>query len=216
MAIDRALHRYTLGEELVNAITHGIGAVLAVIGTIILLTMAKGEPLLVTGVVVFGVTMVLMYTVSTVYHALGRNEGKVVLRILDHCCVFLLIIGTYAPYTLCVIGSAFGYVLFTINCVVGIIGIILTAIDMKKYAKFAMVCYIAMGWLIIIGFKTLLDSLSTLSFWLLIGGGIVYTLGAVVYGLGKKCRYVHSLWHFMVLAGNIMHYFSILYFIKGI
>lgn len=210
MAIDRTLHKYTLGEELVSAISHGIGAVLAIIGTVFLcIRAAQIDAVALVSAILFGVTMVLLYTVSTVYHALAPNGGKKVLRILDHCFVFVLIIGTYAPYCLSGMHNLYGYILYSVNCVLGVVGITLTAIDMKRFSKFAMVCYILMGWIIVLAFKTLFDSVALAGIiWLLVGG-VIYTVGAVLYGLGKKKKYIHSLWHFFVLGGTICHFISI-------
>ena len=210
MSVDRTLHQYTLGEELVSAISHGLGAILAVVGTIFgCIKAAPREPVYLVSMLIFGLSMTLMYTVSTVYHALAPNGGKKVLRILDHCFVFLLITGTYAPYTLAAMHNAYGIVLFAINCTAAVVGITLTAIDMKKFAKFSMVCYIAMGWIIILCVKPLLDVLPTPGFILLVAGGVVYTVGALLYALGKTRRYIHSLWHFFVLGGTVLHFLSI-------
>ena len=134
MAADRTLHKYTLGEELVNAITHGIGAAAAIVGMIFLILNSVGHGASVmVGSILFGVSMILLYTVSCIYHALKHNSGKKVLRILDHCFIYILILGTYAPYSIAVIGGIKGYVLFIINCAIGALGISLTAVDMKKF-----------------------------------------------------------------------------------
>lgn len=214
MAIDRTLHKYTTGEELISAISHGLGAILAAIGTVFgCIKAAPRKPIYLFVMLIFGLSMTLMYTVSTVYHALAPNGGKKVLRILDHCFVFLLITGTYAPYTLAAMRNTYGIVLFAVNCTAAIIGITLTAIDMKQFAKFSMVCYIAMGWIIILCVKPLLEVLPTNGFLLLVAGGIIYTVGAILYAVGKKRRYIHSLWHFFVLGGSILHFLSIYLYI---
>ncbi len=214
MAVDRTLHHYTLGEELVSAISHGLGALLAAIGTGFAVAKALPlPPVYLVSVLIFGISMTLLYTVSTIYHALAPNGGKKVLRILDHCFVFLLITGTYAPYALAAMNNVYGYVLFAANCAAAVVGITLTAVDMKKYAKFSMVCYIVMGWMVLLCVKPLFDALPVPGFVLLVAGGVVYTLGAVVYGLGKKGRYIHSIWHFFVLAGSVLHFLSIYLYI---
>ncbi len=217
MAADRTLHKYSLGEEIVNAITHGLGAATAIVGLIFLILLSNGTGASVmVGNVLFGSSMILLYTVSCVYHGLKRNKGKKVLRILDHCFVFILILGTYAPYSISVVGGIKGYLLFIINCAIGALGVTLTAIDMKKFAVVSMLCYIVMGWLVLIIIGTVYRALPSASFYLLLLGGVVYTLGAVVYALGRKGRYIHSVWHVMVLAANVMHYFSIIFFVTAL
>lgn len=213
MAIDRTLHKYTLGEELVNAISHGLGAAAGIVGLIFLIISSVGHGASVmVGNILFGASMIILYLGSCIYHALKRNGAKKVFRILDHCFVYLLIIGTYAPYSIAVVGGVKGYLLYIINCCIGVVGITFTAIDMKKFSKLSMPCYIVMGWLILMNITGVYSALPKLSFYLLLFGGVVYTLGAVVYALGRKARYIHSVWHFMVLIANVMHYFSILYF----
>ena len=210
MAIDRTLHKYTLGEELVSAISHGIGAVLAIIGTVFAcIRAAELDTVALVSVILFGSSMTLLYTVSTVYHALAPNGGKKVLRILDHCFVYVLIIGTYAPYCLAGMHNLFGYILYAVNCAIGAVGITLTAIDMKRFSKFSMVCYILMGWIIVIAFRTLWESIATAGIVWLLAGGVIYTVGAVLYGIGKTKKYIHSLWHFFVLGGSVCHFISI-------
>lgn len=162
-----------------------------------------------TSIVIYGVSMISMYTVSTVYHALKPNGGKKVMRILDHCFVYILIIGSYAPFTLAGIGGTTGILLFSAVIALGAMGIVLTAIDMKRFSKFCFTCYLLMGWIIILDIKPLINSLDGIGLFLLVSGGIVYTVGAVFYGLGKKVKYIHSLWHFFVLAGTALQFLSI-------
>ena len=214
MAIDRKLHKYTLGEELVSSISHGAGAVLAVIGTALGSVYAYnfGAAAFVS-VLLFGIFMALLYAVSTVYHSLAANGGKKVMRILDHCFVYVLIIATYAPYCLVALSQPTGLILYIINCSIGVIGITFTAIDMKKFGKFAMTCYILMGWLIIFALNSLVKNVPAGGILLLLLGGAAYTVGAVIYGLGRKLRYAHSVWHFFVLAGSMLHYFSVMLYV---
>lgn len=212
---DRTLHKYTLGEELVSAISHGIGALLSIAGTIVLIYFAalSNDTWKIVSVCIYGASMIILYTVSTVYHSLAPSGGKKVMRILDHCVIYLLIAGTYTPFVLVTLRGLTGWLLFGINCTAAVVGITLTAIDFKKFGKFAMVCYLAMGWVVIFGIVPLIKTLSLWGLIFLLEGGIFYTVGAVLYGLGKKKRYIHSLWHFFVLAGTIFHYFSILLYV---
>jgi len=212
MAIDRKLHKYTLGEELLSSISHGLGAILALVGSILLgIKAADNGTLQFISVIIYGISMILLYTGSTIYHALAPNRGKQVLRILDHCFVYVLIIGSYAPFTLAGIQGWVGITIFLVVLVLGIIGITLTAIDMKRFSKFCFICYLAMGWAIVIAIKPLINSLDSNGLIFLITGGLVYTLGAVLYGIGKKYKYIHSVWHFFVLGGSVLHFLSIYY-----
>lgn len=211
MAIDRTLPKYTLGEELWSSISHGVGALLALAGTIFAcIRAADAGTVALVSVIIYGISMMLTYTVSTVYHALAPNGGKKVLRILDHCFIFTLIVGTYAPFALAAIGGARGWILFSVVLAAAVVGIALNAVDLKKYAVFSMICYIAMGWAIVFMIKPLAAAVPASGLWLLVGGGIAYTVGAIFYGIGSKVKYIHSVWHFFVLAGSVLHYFAVL------
>lgn len=203
------LPRYSLSEELISAITHGIGVGLSIAGMIVLLVMGRHDPLTTVSVTIFGVTMIMLYLVSTLYHALGVNKGKTVFRVLDHCTIFLLIAGTYTPISLVCFGGAVGWVIFGIVWGVAALGIVLNAVNLKRYAKFSMACYIGLGWLVIFFLKPLMERLDSTSITLLVIGGVIYTVGAIVYGVGKKVKYMHSIWHFFVMGGTIFHFFVI-------
>ncbi len=203
------LPRYSLSEELMSAITHGVGVGLAIAGMVVLLVQGHHTPLSMVSVSVFGATMILLYLVSTLYHALGVNKGKKVFQVLDHCTIFLLIAGTYTPISLVCFGGATGWVIFGIVWGVAVLGIVLNAVNLQRYKKFSMVCYIGLGWLVIFFFKPLIEHLDPTSIIYLIVGGVFYTVGAVIYNRGKKVKYMHSVWHFFVLGGTIFHYFVI-------
>lgn len=203
------LPSYSLPEELISAITHGIGVGLSIAGLAVLLVFGHHDALTMASVFVFGVTMILLYLVSTLYHGLGVNRAKRVFRVLDHCTIFLLIAGTYTPISLVCFGGATGWLIFDIVWGVAVLGIILNAIDLKRFTKLSMACYIGLGWLVVFFFKPLLERLDSTSIVLLIAGGVIYTVGAVIYGVGKKVKYMHSLWHFFVMGGTIFHYFVI-------
>lgn len=204
-----SLPKYSLSEEIMSAITHGVGVGLAIAGMVVLLVMGHHDPLTMVSVSIFGATMIMLYLVSTLYHGLGVNKGKKVFRILDHCTIFLLIAGTYTPISLLCFGGAIGWVIFGIVWGVAIIGIVLNAIDLHRFGKLSMACYIGLGWLVIFFFKSLIERLDQTSIILLVIGGVIYTVGAAVYGTGKKVKYMHSVWHFFVLGGTIFHYFVI-------
>lgn len=206
-----ALPRYTLGEELVSAISHGLGAAFGIVALVLCVvkSASAGSAIGVVSSALYGSMMILLYTMSTIYHALKRNRAKQVFRVFDHCSIFLLIAGTYIPIVLVGIGGAWGWTFFGVVVAAAILGIVFNAIDIERYKKFSMICYIAMGWVIVIGFKPLMDSIATGGIILLIVGGVVYTIGAVVYGVGKKAKYLHSIWHFFVLGGSILHFLMI-------
>ena len=206
-----ALPKYTLGEELVSAISHGLGAAFGIVALVLCVvkSASAGSAIGVVSSDLYGSMMILLYTMSTIYHALKRNRAKQVFRVFDHCSIFLLIAGTYIPIVLVGIGGAWGWTFFGVVVAAAILGIVFNAIDIERYKKFSMICYIAMGWVIVIGFKPLMDSIATGGIILLIVGGVVYTIGAVVYGVGKKAKYLHSIWHFFVLGGSILHFLMI-------
>lgn len=204
--------RYTLSEELINAISHGIGMLLAIAGMVLCIVKAGAEGNVV-GVVsssLYGSFMIILYLMSTLYHSFKQDSKvKKVFRIFDHCSIFLLIFGTYIPYTLLTLKGALGWTIFGIVLAATIIGIVLSSINLEKFKKISMICYLVMGWAIIGAVKPIYNNLDVKGFALLLVGGIIYTIGAVIYGLGKKHKYMHSLWHIFVLAGTILQFFSI-------
>ena len=210
-----AIPRYTVGEELINSISHGVGAGLGI--TALVLCIVKScSPLdgyKLASSIVFGLTTTLLYLMSCLYHALKVNRAKRVFRVIDHCTIFLLIAGTYTPYTLNTLRGVTGWVLFGIVWGVGILGIVLNAVSLKKFAKLSVACYIALGWVVIFASKELISSLDRGGLWLLLAGGIAYTVGAVLYGIGAKKRYFHSVFHFFCLIGTVLHFFSIYFYV---
>lgn len=200
------LPSYTIGEEIANAITHGLGVVLAIAGAPILLTIAPKEPTAMVSVGIYSLTMFLLYLVSTLYHSLDVCRAKKVFQVLDHCTIYLLIAGTYTPVSLLCIGGATGWTLVAIVWTAGVLGIVLNAVDMRKFRVLSMVCYMAMGWCVIFFLPQLLAAIDTVSLILLVTGGVVYTVGAVIYGIGVTVRYMHSLWHVFCLAGSVFHF----------
>jgi len=207
--------KYTLGEELINSISHGIGAGLG-IAALVLCIVKSCSPLdgyKLASSIVFGVTMTLLYLMSCLYHALKVNRAKHVFRVIDHCTIFLLIAGTYTPYTLNTLRGLTGWLLFGVVWGVGILGIVLNAVSLKRFAKLSVACYIALGWVVLFASKQLISSLQPTGFWLLLSGGIAYTVGAVLYAIGSKKRYFHSIFHFFCLIGTAFHFFSIYFYV---
>lgn len=207
--------KYTLSEELINSISHGIGAGLG-IAALVLCIVKSCNPLdgyKLASSIVFGITTTLLYLMSCLYHALKVNRAKHVFRVIDHCTIFLLIAGTYTPYTLITLRGLTGWLLFGIVWGVGILGIVLNAVSLKRFAKMSVACYIALGWVVIFASKQLVASLDPNGFWLLLAGGIAYTVGAVLYGIGAKKRYFHSVFHLFCLIGTALHFFSIYFYV---
>ena len=160
----------------------------------------------------FSSKILTLYTMSTLYHSLIGTPKKV-FRILDHCMIFVLIAGTYTPYTLVALKGSLGYSIFAFVWIVAIIGIVLNAINLEKYKKISMFCYLLMGWIIIFSFKSVIASIGNTGTLLLLAGGIVYTIGAIIYGIGSKKRYFHGIWHILIIIGSFLQYLSILFYV---
>lgn len=203
--------RYTLGEEIFSSVTHGLGSLLAIGSTAVLIVLSSiySDAWSVVGSAIFGASLIILYSMSTLYHSITNEKAKKFFRIMDHNTIFFLIAGTYTPITISILRGWIGWVLFGIVWGAAIIGIVLNSIDLEKFRKPSVVCYIAMGWVIIFAVKPLMDAMSSLSLWLLIGGGIFYTVGVIFYAI-KKVKYFHSIWHIFTLLGSVCHYFSIL------
>ena len=207
--------KYTLGEELINSITHGIGAGLG-IAALVLSIVKSCSPLdgyKLASSIVFGLTTTLLYLMSCLYHALKVNKAKRVFRVIDHCTIFLLIAGTYTPYTLITLRGMTGWLLFGIVWGVSILGIVLNAVSLKRFAKMSVACYIALGWVVLFASRQLVASIDRMGLGLLLAGGIAYTVGAVLYGIGARKRYFHSIFHFFCLIGTAFHFFSIYFYV---
>lgn len=200
--------RYSTGEEIAHAVSHGIGAGLSIVA-LVLLSIKAGwrADIVTTSYVIFGVSLFVLYLFSTLYHALPL-AAKTVFGIFDHCSIFILIAGTYTPYCLTIIKGAFGWTIFGIIWGLAVLGIVLYAIFGKKMKIISVFMYIIMGWLVIFATKRLYSCISATSFRLLLAGGLAYTVGCIFYAL-KKVKWMHALWHIFVLAGSMLHFFSV-------
>ena len=197
---------YTPLEEFLNALSHVIGAALSLWGVIMLITKNLYRKNFLPGILIYGVTLFMLYSVSSIYHALTGGKIKSIFRKFDHCSIFLLIAGTYTPICMNYITEPSGIIVLLTVWAVAIVGISLNLIDVNKFSKISMACYLVMGWSIVFIFKPAMRCLSAFQLkWLLIGG-IFYSVGAILYVLGKKIKYVHFVWHLFVLAGSICHY----------
>ena len=211
MSGEKLNKRYTLGEEIFNAVSHGAGGLLSIAGTVVLIVLCAvySDAWSVISACVYGASLIILYTMSTLYHAITNEKAKKFFRVMDHNTIFFLIAGTYTPFTLVTLRGKLGWILFGIVWGSALIGIILNSIDLEKFRKPSVVCYILMGWVIIIAVKPMLNSLPGLSLVFLLLGGIFYTVGVIFYSL-KKIKWFHSVWHLFTVSGSVLHYFSVL------
>jgi len=213
---DRVLPSYTKGEEIFNMVTHILGAVLGIVATVLCPIFASSGYGIVSGVI-FGVSLIILYTMSSIYHGLSpKLKAKKVFQILDHCAIFILIAGSYTPFALCPLrieNPAIGWTIFGVIWGITILGITLNSIDLKNFKVFSMICYLVMGWCIIFRIHTLPSLITPAGFTLLLLGGIIYTLGAILYGIGKKHKYIHSMFHICVFIASLLHFFCILLYV---
>lgn len=203
--------KYTLGEELTNAISHGVGALTAIAALVLCVVKAasRGDVWAIVSGAVYGATLIILYLMSTLYHSLKVNKAKRVFRVIDHCSIFLLIAGTYTPFTLVSLRDTVGWPLFGVVWAAAVAGITLNAVSLKKFAIVSVVCYLAMGWAVVFAFKDLQAALPPDAISLLIWGGVAYTVGAILYGIGARKKYFHSVFHFFCLIGSALHFLSI-------
>ena len=207
--------RYTIGEEIANAITHGIGTLLSIAALVVLIVRAvkhapsEATARYVVGFTIFGSSLIILYLFSTLYHALPLGAKKV-FGIFDHCSIYILIGGTYTAYCLTALRGAIGWILFGIVWGAAVLGIVFYAVFGSKMRLLSLFTYIPMGWVVVFAIKPLIARLPAVSFRFLVLGGVLYTAGCIFYAL-KKIKWMHGIWHLFVLGGGIMHFFS-LYF----
>ncbi len=211
---DKKAREYTLGEEIANAITHGIGAGLAIAALVLLIVKAviDGAGLNLLAALFFGICLLIEYLMSTLYHALAPEGAKRVFKVLDHSCIYLLIAGTYTPYCLITLMPYGGFWLFIAIWVMALAGVACEAFWTFRPRWVSAVLYVAMGWCIVMYIPTLLEVMDPVGFWLLLAGGIAYTIGAVLYIL-KKVKWMHSIFHVFALAGSILQFFSVYFYV---
>lgn len=220
-AKNRSLPDYTRGEELFNMISHIVGGGIGVLILIacIIVGAIRRNPLGVVLGILFGVSMIMLYTMSSIYHGLRGERAKRVFQVLDHCTIYFLIAGTYTPILLCRLAPKYpvhAWVTFGVVWGLTALAIVLTAVNMHKYRHFSMICYIGIGWSIIFSIVQVYEVLSTVGFVLLLSGGIAYTVGALIYNLGKKAknvRYLHSVFHLFVICGSVLQALCIIIYV---
>ncbi len=211
--IDRSMQKrvQTIGEEIANSVSHGVGLVASVVAVpfLILAAVEGGEAAAVVGASIFGLTLVMVFLTSTLYHAVTHPGAKPVLQIIDHGAIYLLIAGTYTPFTLGVLRGGWGWTLFGIVWGLGLTGIILKIVSGVRYPRLSIVLYLAMGWLVVIAIKPLWETLPTGGLLWLLAGGLAYT-GGVVFYAADRLRYAHLIWHLCVIAGATCHFIAVL------
>lgn len=211
----RQLPDYTRGEEVMNMVTHIVGGGIALAALLGSVFMTSG-PRELTGMLIYSISMICLYTMSSVYHGLIPSMGKKVLQVLDHCAIYFLIAGTYTPIALCALRPVYpflGWGILAAQWGLAALAVTLTAIDLKKYNVFSMICYVGMGWMILPFMNQVRQVLTDPGFYWLLAGGIAYTLGAILYGIGSKKRWFHSIFHIFVVLGSALQLVCILFYV---
>lgn len=216
---DRELPTYTKGEEIFNMVSHIVGGAIGLIGMVlcIIFSAIHQNSYAIVGSIIYGISMIFLYTMSSIYHGLKpTRKAKKVMQILDHCTIYVLIAGTYTPILLSSImkvNQVAAWTMLAIVWIFAILGIVLNAIDLKQFRVFSMICYIAMGWCIIFRIDLVIKSLGMTGFILILLGGIIYTLGTILYGIGRKVKYMHSMFHLCVVIGTLLQLIAIILYV---
>ena len=210
---NKVIRPQTMGEEIANAITHGVGTLLAIAGCVIAIVYAAafGDALSVVSASLYGSGLILLYLFSTLYHSLTNPKAKKVFRVFDHCSIFILILSSYIPISLSLLRGALGWTLFGINAACTVLGIVFNSINLEKWKGVSLVLYIIMGWSVVFVCSSVFASVPPAGIALLVTGGAAYTIGVIFYKL-PQYKYMHSVWHLFVLAGSVLHFFFILFY----
>ena len=199
---------YTTGEEIFNSVSHGAGGLLSIAAIVLLVVFAPKNGITVTSLSIYGASLIILYTMSCLYHAFTNMQVKKVFQIFDHVSIYLLIAGTYTPFCLCVLGGAFGWTIFGIIWGLAAVGITIYSVFGNSMRKMSSITYVIMGWIVIVAFLPLRETLPKISFVFLATGGVAYTAGFPFYGL-TTVKWAHSIFHLFVLAGSVLHFFSV-------
>lgn len=216
---ERTLPPYTKGEEIFNMVSHISGGALSVAALVLCVIFSAVHKNVygVVGSAIYGASLIILYTMSSIYHGLKPNlTAKKVFQVIDHCSIFLLIAGTYTPIALCSLreyNTALGWTVFGVVWAAAILGIVLNSIDIKSNRRFSAICYLMMGWCVIFAIKPTYEMLTKGGMTFLVLGGVSYTVGAMFYYFFKNRRYMHSVFHLFVLLGSIMHFFTIFFYV---
>lgn len=205
---------YSLKEEIANGVTHGLGAVASIVGLAVLVGYAamNGDAQDVTAVAIFGASMILLYTSSTLYHSVPHDGARAVFKVLDHASIYILIAGSYTPFALISLRGDLGWEIFTIIWSLAAFGVIFKIFFTGKFDKLSTVIYLAMGWLIVFYGKSVTEAVPSGGMWLLLAGGLSYTVGVVFY-VWDKLPFNHAIWHLFVLGGTVCHFFAVLFYV---
>lgn len=205
---------YSLGEEIAHTISHGIGLLLSIAGLAVLVAFASlyGDAWHITSSAIYGATLILLYTASTLYHGIPQSKSKQLLRRLDHAAIFLLIAGTYTPFTLVNMRGVWGWSLFGLVWGLAILGMVLELVMKRRIKWLSISLYLGLGWLVLIAIKPLIDSVATGGIVLLLAGGLSYSLGVIFY-VWKRLSYHHAVWHLFVMGGSALHFFSVFFYV---
>ncbi len=208
------VRRYSTGEEIANSIIHGLGIILSIAGLAVLTAFASvfGSVWHIVSCSIYGATQIILYTASTLYHSVPLPRAKAVLRVIDHAAIYLLIAGTYTPFTLVNLRGPWGWSLFGVIWGLALIGIALQGILIRQKPALTAIPYVAMGWAVVVGIRPLLASVAPGGLALLFAGGLSYTVGSIFY-IWRRVPYHHAIWHVFVLAGSIFHFFAILFYV---
>ena len=206
----KIINTFSKDEEIANAVSHMVGATLALISAVVLIMhgIKTKSPIVITSFAIFGAGLVIMYTVSSIYHALHNNKAKQIFQILDHSAIYILIAASYTPFLLLVVKSKAGYIIFFIQWLICIFGIAFKSLCVEKYVLFSTLLYIVMGWMIMFVWGDLIANISQQSLILLFIGGVLYTLGTIFY-MWNWFKYHHFIWHIFVLLGSVAHFFAV-------
>ena len=206
--------RYSLGEEIAHSITHGLGVLLSIAGLAVLVGFASsnGDAWHIVSCSIYGATMIILYSSSTLYHAITQPRAKAIFRHLDHAAIYLLIAGTYTPFTLVNLRGPWGWSLFGIVWGIALLGMVLEFVDAKRFRKLSIALYLGLGWIVLVAIDPMLDKVATGGLVLLLIGGLCYTFGVIFYVM-RRLTYHHAIWHVFVLAGSIVHFFAVLFYV---
>lgn len=206
--------RYTVGEEIANSVTHGIGLILSIAGLAVLTAFASrhGNVWHLISCIIFATTLILQYAFSTLYHSIQKPHIKSVIRILDHSAIFLLIAGTYTPFMLVNLRETWGWPLFVLIWTIALFGVLFQVSLLRRWQGISLGLYIGMGWVVMIAAKPMIEAVAPGGLVLLLLGGLAYTSGVVFY-LWKSLRYHHAIWHGFVMAGSCLHFFAVLFYV---
>ena len=202
------LPKYKLGEELINSISHGVGCLLS-IAAFVLCIIKANTPLKLFAIMFYGISSIILYLTSCLYHSFKPNNAKRIFRIIDHCSIYLLIAGTYTPLVLLILPMPVGWWMFGLVWALATIGIMINSIDLKKFRVISMILYLVMGWCILFSIDKLWQNMNHLGILLIFIGGIIYTVGAILYGIGKKRKYMHSTFHIFCIIASVFFFFAI-------